>query len=88
MTDRDRLLAELRRSGLSREDAAELADAYLAGRLKKSNVNGAPPVRCDICGFERIHVYPADEPESVMAVCLHCGAHYHALSGWIDPEAL
>lgn len=85
MTDRDRLLAELRRSGVSAEDAAELADDYLAGRLKKQEERS--PERCDICGFTRVHVYPADEPQNIMAVCLHCGAHYHALTGWIDPEA-
>ncbi|MDQ3399013.1 MAG: hypothetical protein M3511_14840 [Deinococcota bacterium] len=45
-------------------------------------------MRCDICGFERIHVYPADELMGIMAVCLQCGAHYHTLSGWIDPEDL
>ncbi len=88
MTDRDRLLAELRCSRLSREDATELADDYLAGRLKKGKENGTSPVRCDICGFERIHVYPADELMGIMAVCLQCGAHYHTLSGWIDPEDL
>lgn len=46
---------------------------------------------CGICGLSRLIVYPAypahHEVEEV-AVCSECGAHYHPLTGWIDPEDL
>ncbi|CAN5813613.1 hypothetical protein BH24DEI2_BH24DEI2_07570 [soil metagenome] len=43
--------------------------------------------RCEICGSERIHVYPSDEWVKRRALCLQCGAHYDEISGWLDPEA-
>jgi hypothetical protein len=58
------------------------------GRLATpdDNHDQEPPERCGICGFKRIHVYPAEEGEAMRAVCLHCGARYHATFGWIDPQ--
>ncbi len=43
--------------------------------------------RCEVCGSERIHVYPSDEGVQRRALCLQCGAHYDERSGWLDPEA-
>lgn len=88
MNDREKLIIQFRLSGLSDEEAEVLADDYLAGRLTKRAENQEPPERCEICGFERIHVYPTDDPKSTMAVCLHCGSHYHAAVGWLDPDGL
>ncbi len=59
-----------------------------SGQLAKPEGNQELPERCEICGFERIHVYPAEEAEETIAVCLHCGAHYHSSLGWVDPEGL
>ena len=42
--------------------------------------------RCEVCGSERIHVYPSDELVKRRALCLQCGAHYDEVSGWLDPE--
>jgi hypothetical protein len=59
------------------------------GELSPSAAEPKPePKRCGICGFERIHVYPAEEGEETTAMCLHCGARYHASTGWIDPDEL
>ena len=44
-------------------------------------------LRCDICGSERIHVYPGELAQR-RALCLACGAHYFEATGWLDPEEL
>ena len=71
-------------------DAGADEAAHLGGEHEADVATLAPtePLRCDICGSERIHVYPADALADRMAVCLTCGAHYHENLGWLDPEDL
>ncbi len=58
--------------------------------MNETEVKDSKPknlTRCEVCGSERIHVYPSDAPAQRRALCLRCGAHYDERSGWLDPEA-